>query len=98
MGINFTALLQITCPEQCCGGKPFLSCHCEKAAIGEGSLLEAPLPQMGSREAIGPGKLCVGLRGLAARALCLDLADLKFAGSQLPEHWLPRPRSALHGP
>ena len=60
--------------------------------------LEASLPQMGSWKATGPGKLCVGLSGLAARALHPDLADLIFAGSQLTEHQLHHPQFALHGP
>lgn len=73
----------------------------KKAVIGEGeegSLMEVSLPQIESWEAIEPGKLCVGLCGLAAGALCPNLADLKFAGSQLPEHRLYCHRFLLHGP
>ena len=60
--------------------------------------MEASLPHIESWEAIESGKLCAGLCGLAAEALCPDLADLKFAGSQLSEHWLHCPRFPLHGP
>lgn len=72
------------------------SAPAEKEATGEVSPMEASLLQIGGWFAIEPWNLSVGLCGLAARALCPDLADLKSAGSQLTEHWLRCPGSPLH--
>lgn len=60
--------------------------------------MEGSLPQICGWEAIEPRKLYVGLCGLAAVALCPDLADLKFTGSQITEHRLHCPWLPLLGP
>lgn len=60
--------------------------------------MEASLLQIGGWEATEPEKLYVGLCGLAAGALCPDLADLKSEGSQLSDHQMHCPRFPLHGP
>lgn len=97
METDFTDPWCITNPESWCGVKPCVFCPCEKEATGEVSPMEASLLQIGGWLAIEPWNLSVGLCGLAARALCPDLADLKSAGSQLSEHWLRCPGSPLHG-
>lgn len=60
--------------------------------------MEGSLPQIGGWKAIEPGKLYVGLCGLAAVALCPDLADLKFTYSQLTERCPHCPWFPLLGP
>lgn len=95
METDFTDPSCITSPESQCGVKPCVFCPCEKEATGEVSPMEASLLRIGGWLAIEPWNLSVGLCGLAAGALCPDLADLKSAGSQLPEHWLRCPGSPL---
>lgn len=60
--------------------------------------MEGSLPQISGWQAIEPEKLYVGLCGLAAVALCPDLADLKFTRSQITEHRRHCPWFPLLGP